>query len=130
MNSFAHYAIGAVGEWMYDTMLGIRPTSPGFATIDIAPKPGPGITWAKGSHHSIRGTIESGWEVAGDETRYRIVIPPNVKARVVLPAQGPDRVMESGKPVGEAQGVSLAPGLSGLVVLNVGSGEYAFTVRR
>ena len=57
MTSFNHYALGAVADWIYQVVGGIRPAAPGYAKVRIEPVPGPGITWAKTSYESVRGTI-------------------------------------------------------------------------
>ena len=43
MNSFNHYAYGAVGEWMYRTMAGVSALEPGYRKVLIAPEPGDGV---------------------------------------------------------------------------------------
>src|SRR6185437_15970733 len=61
MNSFNHYSLGSVGEWMFATVAGIDLSEPGFKHILIKPIPGGSLTYAKASYDSIRGRIESGW---------------------------------------------------------------------
>ena len=61
MNSFNHYAFGAVGEFLYEHVGGIRHVTPGFREVVIAPYPGGGLTWARTRYDSIRGTIASSW---------------------------------------------------------------------
>jgi alpha-L-rhamnosidase len=133
MNSLAHYAIGAVGEWMYSTMLGIRAGSPGFASVVIEPHPGPGVSWAKGTYRSIRGPIECGWEQREGEFRLRFSIPPNVTARVVLPVDDAADAQVNGRPTGEL----MAPVTDGSEgrdgarhVWQCGSGLYEVVVRQ
>jgi len=57
MNSFNHYAFGAIGEWMYENIIGIQPDpdSPGFRHFILKPLPGGSLTWARGSYISISG---------------------------------------------------------------------------
>jgi alpha-L-rhamnosidase len=130
MNSFAHYAIGAVGEWMYSTMLGIQPGTPGFATIDIHPRPGPGIAWAKGTYRSIRGPIECEWHQSDAEFRLRVVIPPNTSARVHLPCASVEKAQLDGKPLAVASDATVDGVKDGEVVCRIGSGNYEFVTRR
>ncbi len=130
MNSFAHYAIGAVGEWMYGTMLGIQPTSPGFATVDIHPRPGPGVKWARGSYHSIRGPIVSGWERTDESMMIVVSIPPNVVARIFLPTKDVAKASIDGKPLAECKDVIVQGVQDGSVVCRVGSGDFVFFVAR
>jgi len=66
MNSFCHYAIGGVGEWLYSAVLGIVPDEehPGYEEFDIKPYPGGSLSCARGSYDSIRGriSVERKWE--------------------------------------------------------------------
>jgi alpha-L-rhamnosidase len=89
MTSFCHYAIGAVGEWMYRVIGGINPddSAQGFERAVIQPIPGGGLTWAKASYESIRGTIATHWWIDGKKFQLDVTIPPNVRAKVVLPGQ-------------------------------------------
>ena len=58
MNSFNHYAYGAVGEWMYRTMAGVSALEPGYRKVLIAPQAGAGIDSTDFSH-STRPTAPS-----------------------------------------------------------------------
>jgi alpha-L-rhamnosidase len=127
MNSFAHYAIGAVGEWMYSSMLGIRAAAPGYGLISIEPHPGPGITWAKGTYHSIRGPIACGWEQSDAGLKVHVSIPPNTMANVTLPVRAATVVLVDGKPLGAVPAVTVLPNTSDRVSLRIGSGTYDFT---
>ncbi len=96
MNSFNHYAIGAVGEWMWRAMVGINPdeAAPGYKHVFIRPvPPGPAIReWAnltrvRGVYRSIRGPIESSWQIEGGVFKLTVSIPCNTTATVELPAK-------------------------------------------
>jgi alpha-L-rhamnosidase len=128
MNSLAHYAIGAVGEWMYSSMLGIRPASPGYASVVIQPHPGPGITWAKGTYHSIRGPIAVGWEQSERSLTVRVSIPPNMTANVLLPAIATSNVELDGKPL-PISATKVTDAAGPWVQIETGSGAYVFTIR-
>jgi alpha-L-rhamnosidase len=60
MNSFNHFAIGSIGEWIYRIILGINldENNPGYKHIIIKPQPGGPLTWVKGSYNSIHGKIK------------------------------------------------------------------------
>ena len=66
MNSFNHYALGSVGDWLYESVAGIRPTAPGYERVLIAPQPGE-LEWARATYRSVRGEIASAG--AATETR-------------------------------------------------------------
>ena len=87
MNSFNHYAYGAIGRWMYDTIGGVRidQAAPGYEHVLVRPEPGGGLTRARTSIRSVRGRIESGWEIDGGRFVLRLSLPANVTATVVLP---------------------------------------------
>jgi alpha-L-rhamnosidase len=89
MNSFNHYAFGAIGGWMMSRSLGIRPPpdSAGYRHFILAPSPDPTgeMTWARGYFDSLHGRIESEWKVADNATRYRFVVPENTTATLRLP---------------------------------------------
>ena len=89
MNSFNHYAYGAIGQWMYESVLGITPleSHPGFARFTARPTPDPtgGLTWARGHVDTLHGRIEAGWRIDGDRFEYRLTVPPNAQAAVAMP---------------------------------------------
>ena len=85
MTSFNHYALGAVADWIYQVVGGIRPATPGYAKVRIEPVPGPGITWAKTSYESVHGTIRASWRVDADEFALDVSLPEGLPAEVVLP---------------------------------------------
>ncbi len=126
MNSFNHYSLGSCGEWLYDTVLGIKSEEPGFKQIVIRPLPGGKLTKANGSYHSIRGLIRSAWEITPGGFDLAVEIPANTTATVCVPATGPAKVTESGKPATEAEGVTFLRVENGYAMFKVGSGRYRF----
>ena len=81
--SLNHYSKGAVCEWLFKTMCGIR--IDGVNHFVIAPKPGGNFSNAKASYNSIYGRVESGWEKTETGIQLRIRIPSNTTADVILP---------------------------------------------
>ncbi len=130
MNSLDHVAFGAVGEWMYRNILGINPdvNHPGYEHFTLKPRPGGGLTWARGAYESPRGTIKSEWMV--DEngyTTFTFTIPPNSRATIVLPV----RFGESVDEIGETSGnVIFSYDAAGNASATVGSGSYAFKIKK
>lgn len=82
MNSFNHYAYGAVVDWIYSVAAGIRPdeTAPGFERAVIAPTPTPRIRGLEAAYRSVRGEIVSGWVNTDQGVRYEIstAVPANI----------------------------------------------------
>ena len=94
MNSFNHYAYGAIGEWLYATVAGIDldPAKPGYKHIIIRPQPGGGLTWARGELLSRYGRIACAWRIEERQLHVDVTIPPNTTATVTLPGRKPERV--------------------------------------
>lgn len=87
MNSFAHYAYGAVLQWVFENIGGIRSLEPGFTQIRIAPAIDPRLTWAKTTYHSKMGPIVTHWKVKGQKLTLEVEVPPNVTAKVEVPTR-------------------------------------------
>lgn len=128
MNSFNHWAFGSVGEWMVRVILGIEPdeSSPGYKHFIIRPRPGGGLTWAKGEYNSIRGRIATSWRIEAGAFALDVVIPANAAATVYIPAQDAEGVTEGGRPAIQAAGIKFIGIEEGSAVLLVGSGHYSF----
>jgi alpha-L-rhamnosidase len=94
MNSFNHYAYGAIGEWMYSVVAGIAidETRPGYKHILIQPRPGGGLTYAKASVESGYGRVSSGWELAEGKMKLTVEVPANTTATVRLPGGRVEKV--------------------------------------
>lgn len=84
MNSFNHYAYGAIGEWLYRVCAGIEidERMPGYEHILFQPHPGGGLTYARGEYESIYGTVACGWRADGDEIVLSFTIPVNTTATI------------------------------------------------
>jgi len=80
MNSFNHYAYGAVADWIYECAAGIRPLQAGFAKIHFAPRPDARLGRLSVRYNSAAGGIASQWWYDGDEVRYRIETPVDAEA--------------------------------------------------
>jgi alpha-L-rhamnosidase len=131
MNSFNHYAIGAVGEWIYRVILGINADDahPGYAHVIVHPIPGGGLTWAKGSYDSIRGRIDVAWRADSGAFSLDVTIPANTSAAVYVPASAAGRVTEGGRPASGAAGVRFVGMDRDAAVFEVEAGTYRFASR-
>ncbi len=129
MNSFNHYAYGAIGEWLYGTVAGIclEPIEAGFGHVRLEPMPGGGLTSARASYDSVRGPIVSDWQIDGNEFRWNVTIPANAIATAIFPFGSLATTTEDGCPVSEAGGVIAAADSFGKTHLNLGSGTYSFS---
>ena len=84
IGSLNHYSKGAVVEWLFSTMCGIRVDGENHFTI--APKPGGRFTHAAASYTSVFGRVESQWERRDGRTTYTISVPANCEATILLPS--------------------------------------------
>lgn len=86
-DSFNHYSFGAVCQFLFEYVAGIRPTfdAPGFHKILLKPVPGGSLTWAEASYKSKQGLIYSGWKTENGKFKYHCTIPCNATACLVLP---------------------------------------------
>lgn len=92
--SLNHYSKGAVCEWLFQTMCGIR--IDGENHFRIEPRPGGHFTHAKAAYDSVYGHIESGWKKEDERMIFCIEIPANCTAEIHLPGQKPETV-DAGK---------------------------------
>jgi alpha-L-rhamnosidase len=125
MNSFNHYAFGAVGEYLYSGVAGIDTDGPSFDKITIRPEPGGDLTYARSSYNSIHGLIVSSWKTTGKTLSLDVTIPANTTATVYVPCND-GVVTESGVPAGQAIGVKFLRKEPNACVYSIGSGTYHF----
>ena len=86
MNSFDHFSLGAISEWMMEYQLGISHDAPGYQNIVLQPVAGGTFTYVYGSFESPYGTISSGWRADdGAMLEYSVAIPANTSAVLYLP---------------------------------------------
>lgn len=130
MNSFNHYAYGAIGDWMYRTAAGIQTVeeAPGYKQIIIAPQPGEGLTWAEGSLETLYGTVSSKWNKSENGAyTLDVTIPPNTTANIRLPdTSAESKVTESGASLSEAAGINAVHAAADGLTITAGSGSYQF----
>jgi alpha-L-rhamnosidase len=131
MNSFNHYAYGAIGDWMYRVMAGINTHDnlPGYKHTIIEPHMGGGFTYASASLQTIYGKLSSGWKRETGRILFDIEIPANTTAVFYLPAIEAEDVSESGKPVQSMTDLTISKRQNGELELRLGSGIYHFAIR-
>uniref|UniRef100_UPI00321801F7 glycoside hydrolase family 78 protein n=1 Tax=uncultured Draconibacterium sp. TaxID=1573823 RepID=UPI00321801F7 len=123
MNSFNHYAYGAIGEWLYSHVAGIQidENNPGYKHFYLAPHPGGGLNNVNAEYDSMYGKIVSSWKIENDKMVYNVEIPVNTTATVKLPETTiKELTMED----------SLKPSAKQMdaeVVVKLGSGKYEFS---
>lgn len=101
MNSFNHYAYGAIGAWLYNTVAGIEidPAQPGYKHIILRPQPGGGLTRARGRLKTLYGDVVSDWKIANGAFDWTVVVPPNTTATLHLPLKDGHTITLNGQTV-------------------------------
>ncbi|MBE6531737.1 MAG: alfa-L-rhamnosidase [Ruminococcaceae bacterium] len=97
MNSFNHYAYGAVFDWMFGNMVGIkiRDDGPAYSKIVIEPSPNEGIGFAEASVDTRNGRVFTSWRYIDGRVRYEIELPKNTEAIVRIPGMD-EKVLKGG----------------------------------
>lgn len=128
MNSFNHYAYGAIGEWLVRVVAGLEidAAEPGYKHVLIQPQPGGGLTQVSATLDSPYGLVASAWELTDEEFHLHIKVPANSRASVRLPAQTLDMVTEGGKPLDVVEGILSSRITDDGALIEVGSGHYDF----
>lgn len=139
MNSFNHYSYGAVAEWMYRYMAGIEADeqNAGFKNIILQPYPDTRTTLPQGQERitsvnatvaSNYGSIKSAWQLGADGSlSYKVTVPANTTARLLMPVAEGSKVYEGGRPAEESEGVKYEGTTDDRAIFTLGSGSYSFT---
>ncbi len=119
--SFNHYSYGAVCNFLFERVAGIRPVmeDPGYHTFEIAPLAGGTITRASAEFESLYGTIRSAWEMADGQMKLTVEVPANTTAVVRIPAAQKD--LEA---VRKTAGNAVIE--DGYILCRIGSGVWLF----
>lgn len=131
MNSFNHYAYGAVGGWLYRFAAGIDfdPADPGFHHIFLHPTFDAKLGSVEATYQSPYGSIESAWTVSGNLTTWKTVIPANTSALVFLPATEKTSVLVDGKDARQNQWLHFVRSENGAQIFTAEPGSYSFTLK-
>ncbi|MBE2215831.1 MAG: glycoside hydrolase family 78 protein [Opitutaceae bacterium] len=120
MNSFNHYSLGSVGEWLFRHVAGIEldPEAPGYQRFVLRPFVGAGLDFARATLRTMHGEIESGWRREGGALTWSIRVPANTTARVFIPSD-PDTPVES-------DGLAIVGREGTFAVCEASAGRYTF----
>lgn len=132
MNSYNHYAYGAIGDWMYRVMVGLDTyeDGTGYKHSKIEPHIGGGFTNASASLQTYYGKLSNSWKLTGDQLVMEVEVPVNTTATVFVPAKSADAITESGAPLTQSKDIKLLETKEGSVKLSLGSGKYQFAVKK
>jgi alpha-L-rhamnosidase len=130
MNSYNHYAYGAIGDWMYQHIAGIQAlaSGPGYKEFRIAPTPGGKLTHAEGRLQTYYGEIVSSWKLEEGKFLIQVQVPVNTQAELALPFGDNESIREGKKPLSKAKGVQHMESPDAKVWLKLGSGTYNFEI--
>lgn len=132
MNSFNHYAYGAIGDWLYRVVCGIdtENENPGYKVIKIDPHTGNGLSWAEASLETYYGKITSHWKNTDSKFELNVEIPNNTSALIYLPAESVENIFESGKSIAMNKEIEFTQSDNNKSLIKVGSGKYLFSVQK
>jgi alpha-L-rhamnosidase len=128
MNSFNHYAYGAIGDWMYRAMVGIDTYEDGvgYKHIKIMPHIGGGFKHAKASLETYYGIVSCGWQLQANNCLMEVTIPVNTSATVYIPCKDAATITENGLPINMGGLIKILENKDGYVKVELGSGHYQF----
>jgi alpha-L-rhamnosidase len=128
MNSFNHYAHGAIGAWLYAVVAGIEidPAHPGYRHIRLQPRPGGSLSSARARLASPYGEIVSAWRSTQRRFDWEITVPANTTATARLPVPPKARITEGGKPLERAMGINKVVHAKDGVACHLAAGRYRF----
>ncbi|GIF57440.1 alpha-L-rhamnosidase [Asanoa iriomotensis] len=129
MNSFNHYSLGSVGDWLYGRVAGIDQTSTsvGYRELLLRPLPGGRLSWARAQQETVRGTVACGWSTRNGRITVTVAVPPGSTAILEIPTSDPATVKEGGRPAADQPGVrTVQPSAAGVAV-QLASGRYTFS---
>jgi len=98
-----------VADWLHRTVAGLAPAAPGYRTLQVAPRPGPGITSAAATHETPYGTAAVSWTLDGSSFALELTVPPNSTAQVSLPDGSAPIEVAAGRHTFERTVVPVAP---------------------
>ncbi|WPR70151.1 family 78 glycoside hydrolase catalytic domain [Flavobacterium sp. NG2] len=127
MNSFNHYAYGAIGRWMYERIAGIKPIAAGYKEIEIAPVLGGPLTAASASYDSPYGKINSSWKFENGNFNLEVTVPSNTTAKIVIPADTSKELLMNGSSFKNNTAIQLDLKTDKTFVLIAAAGTYRFT---
>ncbi|PWB27194.1 alpha-L-rhamnosidase [Flavobacterium sp. HTF] len=130
MNSFNHYAYGAIGDWMYRIVggLDVEGDGAGYKKISINPHIGGDFSHVSADYKTPYGKLSSHWKINGHILNLKTEIPSNTTALIHIPATSLEGITESGKPLSAIKEIEIVSLKDSNIVVKVGSGTYDFSV--
>jgi len=127
MNSHNHVMlVGDLNIWLYEYLGGIKPAAPGFKRIALRPYLVDGLDFVEVSHKCPYGQIFSQWRKKDGKAQWRVSVPANTSAQILIPAKDAGAITESGKPAAQAEGLKAVTADGGLAGFEAAPGQYDF----
>lgn len=121
---------GAVGAWLFQSVLGIQPDPehPGFKQFILSPQPDKttGLLSASGYYDSPYGRISIIWKYLGNRFTATIEIPANTSVKLYIPSDFPSSTKESGRSLARDKNIRLMGFENKVACYQVKSGKYQF----
>jgi alpha-L-rhamnosidase len=148
MNSFNHYAYGAIGDWMYRVAAGIdtKENAPGYKEVVIKPHIGGTFTSMSAELQTLYGAVSSTWNVNDKSISLDVKVPVNTRATLLIPTESADKITEGNLPLSKSTTVKVKGNITDMVhaeinnsgqfhevhfvEVEVGSGSYQFKIAR
>lgn len=148
MNSFNHYAYGAIGDWMYRELGGINSSEKvsevGYKKIIVKPhmennfvseevrkaNDNKTLSEVNAALDTYYGTVKSHWKKTDDKAWIEVSIPVNTTADIYIPITEKSKILEGKKPLESAKNVKIVEENEQNIIVSVGSGTYAFTIQQ
>jgi alpha-L-rhamnosidase len=130
MNSFNHYAYGAVGEWLFRVIAGIDtdPQLVGYRRFRICPRLGGSLSWADASLDTIRGKVATRWRLEDDHLELDVTLPANATGLIRFPASAVEDVREGSIELCEVAGIREVAIRDEQVECIAAAGTYSFVI--
>jgi alpha-L-rhamnosidase len=129
MNSFNHYSLGSVGDWLYGGVAGIdqHPDSVAYEHLLLRPAVGGTLSWARARQETPRGEVVSAWSLRPDELSLEVAVPPGARATLHIPTGDPRSIRENREELADRPGIRIQDTLPHAVVVDLDSGHYTFS---
>ena len=129
MNSFNHYSMGSVGDWLFGRVAGIdqTPGSVAYRELLLRPLPGGRLTWARAEQETARGRVTCGWQLADGRITVTVTVPPGSTAALEIPTPDVGSVLEGNAPAADQPGVLGVRASATGASLRLASGRYTFS---
>jgi len=130
MNSFNHYAYGAIGDWMYRVITGIDTyeEAPGYKQIKIKPHLGGNLTYANADLETFYGKVSSHWKKENGHLQLDVEVPVNTTAKIYIPSENVDGIKEGGRVLSAVKELKVGGKEGDYILVEVGSGSYHFAI--